>query len=367
MNKTNPGLRTAIVAVAVLCSTCLATAQPISSVGSTNLSQFLTEMQQYFGQIMQVSTAQLNQHMQPFVAGGNSATCQEPAPTVISETADQITFRWVGTPGDEYRVAYLNLLTGDRATTTINTIQHSFNVPDGLYLFAFQRICGGKKSNSVIIILDKVVALTEVPTLECDCVASQEYAGMEISGMSLAQFDEMDVLVRHTSNEENVVFRMHIQRSCVFCPTFQFNPYCDNYTISAINDVNYIDIEGATDNVLTFSGPAMNVEFDLPDLYEPVVVICDDAELGEDGTIRQLQIINNIPGTVYTIRGEKESSTPTQLSLYDQAGRQVWQMHVAAGSNYLEQGLNLSELPVGLYFLRIEDETGNQIQKLLRY
>lgn len=367
MNKISQGTRATIVSIALIFQGLLLSAQPISEVSSNNLNQYLYEMQDYFGQIMNVSTTQLGIFMQPFVAGGNSATCSTPAPSVISETAQQITFRWPGAPGSQYRVAYINLLTGTRETTVINSKQHTFHVPDGLYQFSFQQICGGKKSKAVIIILDKVVALTELPGLECDCVVEEVYTGFEVNGMSLAGNEEMDISIRDESNEDNVIFQMHLQKACVMCNNYWVNPYCDDNSVNYSNDISYVDLGEEETNVLLITGQMMTLEFDLSDGYEAVVSICADDEIGGDGTIKQLQVTNSIPGSSYTIRGKKVSSSSVDMTLFNQAGQQIWQVNTPGGLDYVEQRIDLSDLPAGIYFLRIDGATGSQTKKLLRY
>lgn len=366
MNKFYQALRATIVSIVLLLHGLTLSAQPISEVNNTNLNQFLAEMQQYFGQIMNVSNSQLGHYMQAFVSGGNSGYCGAPSPAVISQSAHQITFRWHGTPGDQYRIGYVNLLTGERETSIINSIQHTFEIPDGFYQFLFQRICNGKNSNAVIIILDKVVALTDAPDLECDCVSSEEYTGIEVDGMSLATNDEMDIAIRNETDTDDVIFQMHMQKACSDCNDYLVNSYCDDNPVSYINNINFVDV-GDLNNVLLITGTTMTLELNLATGYEAVVNVCGSAEAGGDGPIKLLQIISSAPGSSYLLRGKKSSSSPIQMRLFNQAGQQVWQRETGVGITHLEQTINLTDLPVGIYFLRIDGSGGSETRKLLRY
>lgn len=368
MNKTKPALyRYAIFLLLSLYNLALV-AQPITDVHKNNLSQFVAEMEQYFGQAMTVTGAQINQFMQPFVIGGNTTTCSTPNPVVTSEDPQQISFEWAGLPFGDYRVGYLNLLTGDHNVNVIDHSDHSFGVEDGLYIFVFQQICGTKKSNAVIIILDKVVALNSVPGMECDCSHTTLYVGAEVDELALSDYDEMDVLIRHTEYTGLVIFQMHMQRACPSCSDFDVNPDClSDGTTTYINNINYLEIDETVGNVLTFSGADMNLAYDLPSNYEPVIALCKTSQPpNQSGTI-SLQVRPTIPGTAYQLKTQKEVAEIIQLTLFSQTGQLMQRFAIPQGSIGVDHEVDLSPYPAGIYFLRIEGANTNQIKKLIRH
>lgn len=342
-------------------------AQPISPVNSGNMSQFLTEMDDYFGQIMSVTTTDIDQLLQPFVTGVQSTSCADPAPSVYNQDAQQITFRWPGTNGNSYKVAYLNLRTGDQGTYDINQISHSFSVEDGLYLFAFQQICGAKKSNTVIIILDKVVALTTAPDLPCDCTQTSIISGAEVEDFSLAPYDEMDVMIRAIGTLIPV-FKMHIQRECPNCEEFLVTPYCHgNVPTDFQNNVAYLEIDETNDNVFTFTGEEMAITTNLPDGYEPAIAFCKGSPFPPTNGIISYQILNEIPGSTYRIRQTEQTKSAYQLTLFNQTGQVLFQHSLVGDALQSDISIDLSSYPSGLYYLRIEGRNTGETYKLIRF
>lgn len=368
MNETTHALHRYLILLLLSAYAFGASAQPITEVHKNNVDQFVIEMEQYFGQAMTVTGEQINQFMLPFVFGGNTTTCEAPNPAVTSEAPQQISFEWSGLLFDDYRVGYLNLLTGDQNVSVIDHPDHSFDVEDGLYIFVFQQICGTKKSNAIIIILDKVVALTNVPGMACDCSHTTLYEGNAVDELSLSEFDEMDVMIQHTYINDLTIFQMHMERACPDCIEYNVNTEClNNGNNTNINNINYLEIEGYAGNVLTFSGVSMNLTYDLPSNYEPVVALCKLRPGHNNNGILRMALKPIIPGAVYQVNNLESAGKISSLTLINQTGQIMQQLRLPEGSIGLDHELDLTPYPSGIYFLRIEGPFIHQTRKLIRH
>lgn len=342
-------------------------AQPVSPVDSGNINQFLNEMDDYFGQIMTVSTTDIDLLLQPFVSGTVGSLCTQPAPSVYSQDDQQITFRFGGPNSGTYRTAYLNLRTGDQGTYITNQNNHTFNVEDGLYLFAFQQLCGTEVSRSVIIILDKVVALTENTTLDCNCIQTVTYSGQELDGLSLSDFYQADILVK-TTTTQLTVFQMHLQRICPGCTDYYINPYCHSNTPTTYeHDVAYLELEGVEGGVIALLLEDLQITTNLPAGYEAVVALCKGSTPPPINGGFGNRISHEIPGRTYRIQQLTQTKGTYHLTLFNQNGQLIFQQSFNENVSITDSPIDLSPYPSGIYYLRIEEPNSGETYKLIRY
>ncbi|MEL6659897.1 MAG: T9SS type A sorting domain-containing protein [Bacteroidota bacterium] len=368
MDKLNTNYLRCWIIAALFCGITTLQAQPISHVNSGNSGQFLAEMDAYFGQIMTVTSTQIDQFLQPFLNVQNFANCTDPSPSVISQDSDQVTFRWSGASGSEYQVAYLNLLTGAHGTTSIDEIEHSFTVEDGLYLFVFQQICGVRRSNAVIIILDKVVALEVAPDIDCTCHHAYEYSGPEAEALELSDYVEVNVSIRNEENVEDIPFEMHMQRTCLSCTSYFVNPYCaDHNSVDFVYNVGYVEIDESVENVITFSGEELGIEADLPVGYELAIAICKKNSGTPNSLFPGLQIKPVEPGSSYELNAPQNAGVVRSARLVNQAGQVLKVIELLPEQYPLRQFIDLTNYPAGMYFLQIEGKEGLEVKKLLRF
>ena len=371
MNKRITFLSPFLALVLLFCASNILRAQPISKVNGNNVGQFLAEMDAYFGPIMTVSTTEINQLLQPFINNGTHPNCADPSPSVYSQDEQQITFRWSGTPGNEYQLAYLNLLSGEQGTTTTDQISHSFGIDDGLYLFVFQQLCGtgNRRSNAVIIILDKVVALEVNPTMSCDCTPTASLVGPEAEGVPLDEYVEVDVAIRNIFNEYDEPFKMHLQRTCLNCSDYFVNPFCvDDEAVDFVYNVGYVEIGESNENVITFTDETLALTTNLLDGYELVIDLCKQSSPHfPNNQNPAFGITPSVPGSVYKILVPKPTQSRQELTLVNQAGQILYQYELDKGHYPVEELIDLSNYPSGMYFLHLSGEESPQIRKLLRY
>ncbi len=325
-------------------------------------------MDAYFGQIMTVSSTQIDQLLQPFVNTQNHISCTDPNPTVYNQDSHQTTFRWSGAAGSTYQLAYLNLLTGDHGTATTDEIQHSFGVEDGLYMFIFQRTCGIRSSNTIIIILDKVVALEVASNMGCNCHYEVEFSGNQVESLALSEYNEVSVSIRNEENIADVPFKMHMKRACITCTTYDINPYCaNNAYVDFTHNVGYLDIDESVDNVITFNGPELMLESDLPAGYELAVAVCSKKRNFPYNQFLGLRITPLEPGSSYQLDAPPNTHLIHNARLVNQAGQVLAQFPFEQEDWSIQQLIDLSNYPAGMYFLQLEGIEGPEVRKLLRY
>ena len=162
---------------ALIISICLfsqlAYAQPTSPVGSNNYTAVAQEIANLFANSIQVSQSDIASFFQGLIVNEDPG-CPYPLASLDQYTPFNVTFTWPHDPGvQKYFVHYLDLHSGASGTTHFlpsSTDKYKVsNIPDGLYLFAFQSGCGNNRSVFGIIIADKDVMFSFDETLSCKC------------------------------------------------------------------------------------------------------------------------------------------------------------------------------------------------------
>ena len=146
-------------------------AQNIQQVGPANAAASAAEIKNLFGDLINVSAAQIETFYMHQWDTGNpyNSNCPHPEAKVEAMTNTDVTFEWDFFPTgnvDSFSISYLRLSdnTHDSFTTTGDFI--TVAVPHDLYLFVFQSKCGASRSALDIIIVERPIGFAEK---NCDC------------------------------------------------------------------------------------------------------------------------------------------------------------------------------------------------------
>lgn len=338
-------------------------AQPVSPVNNGNVADFMDDMEVYFGDIMQVSEAQLLLFVNAFLNSGTTSLCPEPVPTVVSQDASQITFDWPTSSSTNYRVGHINLLTGAKATTMITQNSHSFTVDDGLYAFVFQKYCGTGFSSATIIIYDKVVGLTADPNLDCNC-RHKAVLDENLQGFAVLNISEFDLWIMEG---EAVAHQMHFKKECPTCPGFNYNPDClDSGGVINSNDIDYLEDGEEPIATIAFTSWNLALQLNLADGYAAELGICKTQGGSNQNGGLMLQVVPVGPQLYRVTKAANSKGGASTLLLFNQSGQLLNQWTSPKGNDYLEEEVDLSQYPAGMYFLRVADSTGISVKKLIR-
>jgi hypothetical protein len=342
----------------------LLSAQPISIVDSGNIDDFLEDMDLYFGDIMEVSEADIVQFLDPFINLITTTSCIPPVIEVTSQDDQQISFSWLGGSTNIYRVGYLNLMTGASGIAAVNQTDYTFNVPNGLYAFVFQRSCGqGIYSKANIIIYDKVVAKVK-DDMDCDCDYEEYVMNNEINAYDLSEVDEFSILIME-ENIEGIYHKLHYKRSCSGCNIFYINPNCLGNGGIVGHNISYVSDEIAT-VVIGLLGNGNGLSIDIQSGYLASLGVCGKRKLRHTISPPVLQIVPVSSGRYQVKSQVLEGNLAETFEVINQAG-QVLQRWTAMGGDFpLEQEVNLQPYPAGMYYLRISTAKGVWVEKLIR-
>lgn len=340
-------------------------AQPITTINAGNLTQFLDEMGSYFGDIMEVSEAQLTQFAGSFVVSGTSNSC--PAPTPVQNGMDdtQVSFSWAPGSSANYRVGYLNLMTGTSAVAAVTGNNYTFNVPNGLYAFAFQKNCGTEKSNATIIIYDKVVGLTAFTDLSCKCKHSEIITG-DLAGIQVIAYHEFDIWIQEETSE-TVINQMHFKKSCTDCEEYLYNPDCNNNGLDVLNNIFYYQ-DGEDNNLATIclTGNNFGLQLDLAEGVTAALGICKESKRGDQNATPVVQVHPSGPQQYRIEKSAEENAGSYPIILYNQSGQKLKQWTYEAAASQLVQEIDLNPYPAGMYYLQIGTLNGVVVEKLIR-
>ena len=340
-------------------------AQPITTIDAGNLHQFLDEMDLYFGDIMQVSEAQLSQFVNTFVAAGTSGSCPAPVPIEESLEDAQVSFSWEGGSSIGYRVGYLDLRTGASATAVVNHADYTFHLPNGLYAFAFQQNCGTAKSNLTIIIYDKVVGLMADNRLSCKCKHTQIFTD-DLQGIEVTEFDEFDIWIGYEASPVQAN-QIHFKRACLDCDDYIFNSNCVGGGLEVLNNIYYSQDEA--DNSLAticLTGNDLGLALNLASGITATLGICQEEPRTNQHGAPLIQVYPSGPQLYRVEKMTGPSPGRSHLLLFNQSGQVLRQWSFEEATTEMVQDVDLSPYPVGMYFLRIGDAKGSWVEKLIR-
>ncbi|WP_020537418.1 T9SS type A sorting domain-containing protein [Lewinella cohaerens] len=342
----------------------LLSAQPISLVDSNNIDDFLEDMDIYFGDIMEVSEADIEQFLDPFINLTTTISCTPPAVEVTSQDDLQISFSWPGGSTNVYRVGYLNLMTGENGTAAVNPNDYTFNVPNGLYAFVFQRACGqGIYSKANIIIYDKVIAKVN-EDMDCNCDYAEYVQNNEINAYDLSEVEEFSVFIME-ENIEGVYHKLHYKKSCSSCNVFYINPNCLGNGGVVGQNISYVGDEIAT-VVINFVGNGNGLVVDIASGYFANLGVCGKKKLRYTISPSELQIIPISSGRYQVKSQVLKGNLAETFEVINQAGQVLQRWTATVGDFPLEQEVNLQSYPAGMYFLSVSSQAGRKVYKLIK-
>lgn len=146
-------------------------AQTIQEVTPENLVSSAQEIKELYNTAIGVSASEIKdfylQHWnnaQPY-----SSSCTSPSAVVTDANNEDVSFEWPGSPsgGAQYRVRYLRLSDGQKNTFSTEDDNITLELPNDLYLFTFQKGCGGFGSSLNIIIIEKPIMMGALTNCNC--------------------------------------------------------------------------------------------------------------------------------------------------------------------------------------------------------
>ena len=151
--------------------------QPIFTVSATNLNQTVADIQQIYGNQIDLSSTAIENYLLPFVQNAQTTNmCPPPDPQVEQIVAGSISFSWPAISGTAtYGTYYLNLNDGTTGAATTSAPGHTFTgLTPGLYAFGFYTDCGPGLGIgwSSLIIVDIDIIMPDGPPVDCDCELS---------------------------------------------------------------------------------------------------------------------------------------------------------------------------------------------------
>ena len=150
------------------------TAQVTPPVTPANASGIAQQISTLFGSNINVTTADISTFFNDQLVNLDQ-NCGWPDGQIGGYNNLTAQLSWPPVPGAlKYRVQYLNLLTGATGHQSFNPSGSNTyllnNIPDGLYIFTFQAMCGLSTRGSLgIIIADKDIMITISPNYDCNC------------------------------------------------------------------------------------------------------------------------------------------------------------------------------------------------------
>ena len=178
MKQVKKALTVFTFGIALLCNTNLL-AQQWSPVTQSDVNTVVQEMDDLYGDIIEIDNSVITNFLQTLLNGSLPAGCAPPAASIDTYTTNAIRFEWSPISGaGKYRIGFLNLQSGSHGQENYNPAPNDIyqltNVPDGLYLFAFQSFCGPKPGALSITIADKDIMLITGSTSSCNCRSVEE-------------------------------------------------------------------------------------------------------------------------------------------------------------------------------------------------
>lgn len=353
-NFTVPGLCLALF----LFNTSLK-AQVTSLVGPENVNSVSHEIVNTFGSILGVSNTQINHFLSNMLSGvSEHSSCMAPQASVFHTTAQGITFIWPAANGGQaYKIGYLNLKNGNLGSHTYNPNPYNRyqynNIPDDLYLFAFQTLCPGGNSKLNIIIQDKDILFVENAVIGCNCATPGNYIPFENNTNG---FESFEISVQ---DEGYSVLKIRGEKEGA---TTFLNYTCPgDFGYTYENGIAYY---GLGEMVITVS-----LDMELSGDYEVFIRDCNASYPWGDGSTRLVRN-NDTPNHVFPnpfsnsfqLEYALNQNEMTTIKLLNARGQQVLQpiaRQEDAGPH--QASFNTESLPNGLYYCVLQ--TGQQIQR----
>lgn len=336
-------------------------AQVTYEVDENNVAAFVQDFEHTFGNVTTVSTTELSSFLHLFLDNGTDASCDSPSAEVGNYNDNTIQFNLSGSASTSYNVGYLNLRTEAKTVTTAGGNTHSFSLPDGLYLYVFQKQCnssGNRVSPLSIIIHDKVIAIQVSDDVDCYCRKKTASAVLG-TVIGIPEPQEFDLQIVHVSGVDEVIYEMHFEPAEDEDDLYYFNPYCHNLgVLEEGNDppylLSYNDSEAAT---ISFSDLGDQIVFDLAPSYELKMIICKQKLSSpwfglKSGNVADILIVQQ--GSWVGLKGDFELDSRHSIQLYNLMGQLLQQREFPAGVEIFDNLFEVSAYPSGLYLIRIE-------------
>lgn len=341
-------------------------AQPVSPVDQTNLSQFMDELQLYYGNQIQIAPGQIEAFVQSFLPLSGATNCLPPEAVIDYMTPTSIGFDWAAIPSAiQYKAGFLSLFNGNNGVGLTNGLHYDFlGLPDGLYLFAFQTECANGMSKVNIIIIDKVVHLELDDRLPCDCKTETEEALEPDGTIDLLSYYALDITLKDNEVETH---RIHLKRQeseeVSSSVGFDINPWCGRQGISVGGNIFYpLDSDGETtesqfhfafDNGFYYLDQSEGFPFSI------YLSICKDKpRVNHSAQLRTAHSNAAIQAFPNPVNDRLNLQIPTDLNVHtialiSPAGHLLKQVKLDNEATAGMLSLNTASIPSGLFFIKI--------------
>lgn len=363
MNNTKLYLFTAFLSCFLLGGPSML-AQTEFIVDSQNVSSFLTELDDYYGNMITVSEADILSFLDPFLGPDESVDCTLPGAFIQNRSTGNVTFGLDSI--DLYRAGRLSLRTAsDQEHISFNDDEVDFSLSQGLHLFAFQRKCTiTQRSFTHIIILDEVIAIVFVDDNNCDCTPSGNSDNSYDDGMiSIENYNNnlLFSIIDNTTSTEVAAIRIQLTEGEQE-QNYAINLNCagsSSATITNNGDIPVIMVNYDFASLLNFNNNgSLGLQFSLAPGYIATTQACRPKNRN-----RQWQVIPTEPSTYRVQSMDMPPNIPTQWGLYNIAGQLL--QHGTSSAGVANLKLNLTNYPSGLYLFRWQNNEDVGTLKIL--
>ncbi|MBR9920003.1 MAG: T9SS type A sorting domain-containing protein [Bacteroidetes bacterium] len=364
----------AIIAILSLLGSTTLLAQPVDQITNSNYSLASATISEYLGDNCAVATSQLSIYFQGILTG-TSSNCGIPDPTVDSQDANNIYFKWAPVAGASvYRIYYINLQTGVSGYQTFTGNQSLYklaNIPDGRYIFSVQAGCSGTfRSFFGIIIAEKDLMSAYNPNLPCECIS---YSGISVilqNGAILPSNSEMDLIIPTGMIQGEI--KIHVETG-EQSEVLQYNPDCGNIefiagmgwpTIGISGHVSFLDGEVNYDFFIDNDG-------DEEEDFEPMMTmsLCYTAHGGtppNSGNPTEITVQPNPFQDRFNIRFQSDGS-PVQISLQNLLGQHIGQWESPTFEGFFEMDISAPyQMLPGIYLLQLRQGEQTTTKRVIK-
>ncbi|MEL6865675.1 MAG: T9SS type A sorting domain-containing protein [Bacteroidota bacterium] len=298
-------------------------------------------------------------------------------------------------PAIYYQIGYTEIITGSSHITETDASQYTFiNLPEGIYLFSVQAVCGEGGTSPpaflVKIIIGDIAVISPAPINDCECPEQTTIFAGNLNGNDLLLSWQrpcknnkyyLSIHAQNTVTGDNIIVNLspEISPSGVALNLCSHNepPLSISGTQVVVND--------PTDPILTIAfshslGILLANQHPDYDFYVSLQKCCSE-ESDDGGSHRNSNLLSstNKPDATTLISQPNPfsqqleliftlpQSSAVSIRLFDSSGRAMKTLlnkQQTAGSHSLT--VNTGDLPAGLYFLELQNAEQRLIQKLIK-